>query len=179
MDMKKDMKLNTPARRAAFLGVLAATALVINRLEYLIPSFAFLPPGAKPGFSNVTVMLAVALLSPADAFVIVLIKGVFALVTRGLTAGLTAFCGGALSFAVTVPMLRAKRSPFGSVGAGIVGALAHNTGQLAAAVMITGTLRTAAYFPALAVFGLISGSLTGLVFGHVYRALKKLKPGQN
>ena len=67
-------------------AVMAALALSIGYLEGLIPQLPFLPPGAKPGFSNIIVMFALDSLNVYYAFAIVALKAVFALITRGVTA---------------------------------------------------------------------------------------------
>ena len=44
-------------KKTAFLGMMAALALVLSFLEgMLIPDIPFLPVGAKPGLSNVVTM---------------------------------------------------------------------------------------------------------------------------
>ena len=62
----------SPARRAALAGILGAEALALSWLEALLPAFPFLPPGAKPGLSNIVTMFAVSTLNISDAFFIVL-----------------------------------------------------------------------------------------------------------
>ena len=70
--------------------------------------------------------------------------------------------------------LKREKSPFGMIGIGILSALAHNSGQLLAACIMTGSMKTLAYAPALTVFALISGSATGAVYGAVYRRIHNM-----
>lgn len=49
----------------------------------------------------------------------------------------------------------------------IVGAVLHNAGQIAAAILILGTSSVAAYFPILALTGAIAGAFTGLIAQHL------------
>lgn len=48
--------------RIALTGLLGACAVALSYLESLLPTAAFLPPGAKPGFSNLANMFAASLL---------------------------------------------------------------------------------------------------------------------
>ncbi|NLX93720.1 MAG: Gx transporter family protein, partial [Clostridiales bacterium] len=43
-------------KKIALLGILGAQALALSALENLIPAFPGLPPGAKPGLSNIVTM---------------------------------------------------------------------------------------------------------------------------
>lgn len=153
------------ARRVALAGVLGAQALALSWLESLLPAFPFLPPGAKPGLSNIVTMFAVSTLRLSDALFIVIIKALFAGITRGLTALLMSLCGGLVSLGVMCILFRAlKKNPLGLIGSGVCCALAHNLGQLVAAAVITDTVTIAGYAPALLVFGVCTGIVTGLVF---------------
>ena len=55
------------ARKTALLGILCAQAIALSFLESLIPALPFLPPGAKPGFSNIVTMFAVLTLGLPQA----------------------------------------------------------------------------------------------------------------
>jgi len=161
------------AKTAALLGILGAQALVLSYLESLIPAMPGLPPGAKPGFSNIVNMFAAAQLGLPQAMAIVLIKAAFAFITRGWAAALMSFSGGMLSTLVMYALWRAKSRPFGIVGISVLAAIAHNAGQLAVAVALTGTVSIAAYAPLLAVFAVATGIVTGSVMRIVMPALEK------
>ena len=60
--------------KIALFAILGAVALVLNFLEGLIPVSAFMPPGAKAGFSNIATMLAASTLGIVPALAITLIK---------------------------------------------------------------------------------------------------------
>jgi len=66
-----------------------------------------------------------------------------------------------------------KKNPLGLIGSGVCCALAHNLGQLIAAAIITDTVTIAGYAPALLVFGVCTGIVTGLVFKAVSPLLIK------
>lgn len=154
------MKQNT--YKLALTGLLGACAVALSYLESLLPTAGFLPPGAKPGFSNLANMFAAAALGPLPAFGIALLKAGFAAFTRGGTAGLMSLCGGLLSTAVMLLLFR-RDNKLGYVGIGVVSAVCHNLGQLAVAAVMVGSRSVLLYLPALLLFGAVSGVLTGLV----------------
>lgn len=163
------------ARKVALAGILGAEALALAWLESLLPAFPFLPPGAKPGISNIVTMFAVCSLNIADALFIVIIKAFFAGITRGITAFLMSLCGGLMSLAAMVLIFRVfKKNRLGLIGTGVCCALAHNLGQLVAAAVITDTVTIAGYAPALLIFGVCTGIVTGFVFKAVSPLLIKL-----
>lgn len=173
MPLSTDKK-NT-ARRVALAGIFGAQALSLAWLESLLPAFPFLPPGAKPGISNIVTMFAVGSLNLTDALFIVVIKAVFAGITRGMTAFLMSLCGGLMSFAAMAVIFRGFRSNrLGLIGTGVCCAVAHNLGQLIAAAVITDTVTIAGYAPALLIFGVCTGIVTGCVFKAVSPLLIKI-----
>lgn len=161
-------------RRIALAGILGAQALALAWLESLLPAFPFLPPGAKPGLSNIVTMFTVSALGLADAVFIVVIKAAFAGVTRGFTAFMMSLCGGMMSMLVMWLLLKKLRNnPLGLIGTGICCALGHNLGQLAAAAILTDTVTILGYAPVLLVFGVMTGIVTGCVFRAVSPILIK------
>lgn len=168
-----DMKKN-PAYKVALPAILCALALSLGFLESLIPPLPLFPPGAKPGFSNIITMFAAGSLGFPTAAAIALVKGFFAFATRGVTAGIMSLSGGLVSAIAMYLLMRYSTKTLGMVGISAVCAVLHNMGQLAAAVFITGTADVINYAPALAVFGVITGALTGIILGSIMPALQKL-----
>ena len=168
--MKKNL-----AYKTALSAILCALALALSFLENLLPPIPFLPPGAKPGFSNIIIMFAAGSLGLPQTLMIVLVKGCFAFVTRGVTAGIMSLSGGILSAIAMFVLLRYGNKIFGLMGISVISALFHNTGQIIAATFITGTSSIVYYAPALAVFGIATGAVTGVIFKAVIPALDKFK----
>ena len=146
------------ARKTALLGILCAQAIALSFLENLIPSLPFLPPGAKPGFSNIVTMFTVLTLGLPQAMCITVFKALFALMTRGATAFFMSLAGGVLSTLAMWAATKIKSDPFG---------------LLAAAAVLTGTGAVLGYAPALLIFSLITGAVTGTVLRIVMPALEK------
>ena len=81
----------------ALTGLLAALALALSFLEGLLPPLPFLPPGAKLGLSNIVTMYAAGTLGLPCAVFLAVLKGGFALLTRGAVAGCMSLAGGLFS----------------------------------------------------------------------------------
>lgn len=170
IDMKKNIVYKT-----ALAAILCALAVALNFLEGLLPEMPFLPPGAKPGLSNIITMFAAYSLGLPQAITITLVKAGFTFITRGVTASLMSLSGGMLSTLVMYFLLRYGKKIFGIIGISVLSSLSHNLGQLLVSVMITGSSKTFYYAPFLAIFGLVSGTLTGIIFRAVIPALEKQK----
>lgn len=161
-------------RKIALTGVLGALALALSFMESLLmPQVAFLPPGAKPGLSNIITMFCASSVSFGASLYIVIIKSVFALITRGMTAFFMSLSGGILSLIVTLLLLKVKSVGF--IGIGVASSCAHNLGQLVVSIVLTGTKAILNYAPFLIVFAVATGFVTGTVLKTVMPKLDKIK----
>lgn len=160
-------------KRTALGGILCAQALALAWLEGLLPALPWLPPGAKPGFSNIITMFAADAVGLGQAMLITLVKAAFAFVTRGATAGAMSLAGGVSSTLAMWLLLRLKKNPLGYVGVSVLCAFCHNTAQLAVAAVMAGTPSILYYAPALGLFAAAAGAVTGIILKAVMPALKK------
>lgn len=151
--------MNSGVKRTAFTGMLGALAVTLAFLESLIPPVPLMPPGSKLGLSNIVTMYAAGTLGLPYALCIAVLKGGFAFLTRGMTAGIMSICGGLASTFIMWMLLRYSKASLAAVG--VAGALSHNAMQLCAAYILTGT-SVWLYVPFMLVFGFITGVLTGL-----------------
>lgn len=165
------MKNNT--YKIALFGVLSAVALTISYLEGLIPTVAFMPPGAKMGFSNIATMFAASSMGLVSALAITFIKALFAGITRGVTAFFMSLCGGILS-TVTMYLLFKLSKKTGYMAIGIICALVHNFGQLIVAIITAGNLSVLGYAPVLLISGTVTGAVTGTVLRAVMPSLERV-----
>ncbi len=169
------MKNKKTTKRVALLGIMGALALALSFLESLIPALPGLPPGAKPGLSNIVTMFMASSCGVADAFFITVLKALFAGITRGSTAMLMSASGGLLSTAAACILLRSKKFNSGYIGIGIVCAVCHNIGQLMSACLISGTWSLIfGYGPLLLLFAVVTGCVTGTVLKLVIPALNRI-----
>ncbi len=160
--MKSGKTLSEKNRRITMTALLCAAALALSFAESALPSAAFMLPGSKPGLSNTAVMFAALSLGWAQTFMIVAAKAVFALITRGAAAALMSLCGGVLS-ALCMLLLFKKAKGVGCIGTGVLSALCHNAGQLAAAAALMKSGAVAGYAPVLVLVSVVTGIVTGSV----------------
>ena len=153
------------AKKTALLGMLVALAFVLSYIETLIPINLGIP-GAKLGLANLVVMVALYTLGTKEALsmVRILLTG---LTFSSMAAMLYSFAGGLLSFAV---MYLAKRSKlFSAAGVSVLGGISHNAGQIFVAMWVLDTATLIYYLPVLAITGIASGTVIGLLAVMVIR----------
>lgn len=159
------------AEHIALIGLLGALALVLGILENLLPPLPGMPPGAKAGLSNLVTMFAAGAIGLPAALFIAAIKGLFAFLTRGVSAGLMSLCGGLLS--TLIMGILWKKTKFTPVFIGVCGAFGHNFAQLFVALWMTG-FGALGYIPALALYSVVCGICTGLLLQVLLPLLEKL-----
>lgn len=161
--------------RVALLGMLFALALALSFLESTVTPLLGLPPGVKPGLSNIVVMYALLFLSPKSAVALAVLKSGFVLLVQGGMAAALSLSGGLCSVLV-MAVLTALPWKATLFMLSVCGALAHNFGQLLMVnILLTRSVYTFYYAPVLLVSGLIMGSLTAVSLKAVLPALAKIK----
>lgn len=160
----------TKSRDVALTGLLFALAIALSWLESCITPLLGLIPALKLGLSNIVVMYALLFLRTRTACLLVVLKALFAFLTRGATAGILSGCGGVVSL-VTLWLL--LQLPFACSGYlfCVCGALSHNIGQLAAATIILSSSMALAYAPVLLVAGIAVGALSNLLTKALFAGL--------
>ena len=156
------------ARETAWTGMLFALAIALSYLESLVSPLLGLMPAIKLGLSNIVVMYALLFLRTRTALLLVVLKALFAFLTRGATAGFLSLCGGALSLAVMLVLLHL---PVSSYIFCACSALAHNLGQLAGAAVILSSRMALAYAPILLAAGLLVGGISCTLAKALFAAL--------
>ncbi|MDR2686775.1 MAG: Gx transporter family protein [Oscillospiraceae bacterium] len=171
---KKGAKRLAPPQAAAYFGILSALALALSWTEQFLAPLLRLPLGAKPGLSNIAVMVACAPLGLPAGLAVAAATAGFAGVTRGLTAALLSGAGG-ISSALLVGILlkRATRRAvrgLSEVGVGILGGVTHNLAQLACAMLLMKTPGVFWAAPPLILFGVLAGAATGTLVRIIRKA---------
>lgn len=162
-----------PAREAALMGMLFAMAMALSFAESLLPVLPMLPPGFKLGLSNIVTMYALFMLGTRKGFTIAVLKSVFVLLTRAPIAAFMSLCGGLLSVLCMALASRLKPLRGDYMLLSVIGALAHNLGQLMASVAYTSTVMLY-YLPVLIVSGVLMGIVTGVVLRVVMPYINKI-----
>ena len=163
------MKKNWSASTIAKLGLLTAVAIVLGYFEHLLPVSGI--PGVKLGLANTVLLYALYLLDVPSAILLMFLKvGVSGLLFGGPAAMIYSFAGGVLSLVV---MIFARKMPGVSViGVSVLGAVAHNIGQMLIALFIVETRAILAYLPILLIAAAVTGTLTGLIARYTFRGLR-------
>lgn len=159
-------------RKLVFMALLSALSLGVWVAEAQIP--APVPvPGVKLGLANVITLAAMALLGRKEAGTVLLIRIVLGSLFAGsFSAILFSLAGGVLAWgamALSIGHFESRQLWIVSV----FGALAHNAGQLLAAMAVTKTPSLIWYGPALLASGILTGAFTGLAAVYLVKAVKK------
>lgn len=163
-------------------ALLIAAALIVYIIESQIPPLAPVP-GIKLGLSNIFTLFALYTLGPGEAVCVLLVRVVLGgLLTAQPVAIIYSLSGGIPSFLLV--LLCYKRCPQSKIWVlSAASAVIHNTGQIAAAILITSTKELIVYLPVLVISGIITGVFTGLcaqfVLARIGRRFSKKKSEDN
>ena len=133
------------AKKSAYFGCMLGVAIICGYIEAMIP-FDFGIPGIKLGLANIIMIF----LLYKNGFLPALSINVAMILLVGMLFGnvmsiFYSFAGGVLSLIV---MWLLKKSPwFSVVGVSVAGAVAHNIGQLSAALTVIGCNAVVFYLP--------------------------------
>lgn len=155
-------------------AVLTALALISFAIE---GAFAPVTPiyGIKLGVANIFTLFALYALGARRAGEVLILRIILGAIFAGQAVSfIYSLCGGALSFLIMILLKRFFSEKQMWVLSALC-AVAHNLGQISAAVFITRTWQIFCYFPVLLISGIISGVITGLCAQLVLARLRKTK----
>lgn len=156
--------------RLAALGVLTAMSLIVYMLESLLPPLFI--PGAKLGLANLFSVFALILWTPAEGFVLLLARTILGgLLVGNLSTLLYSLGAGVVSLCVTALLLYCVHPRISLVCVSIVGAVVHNIAQNLIFVLLSATPEAMGYLPYLALIGVVSGLIVGLIEVWLVKAL--------
>ena len=159
-------------KRLTLCAILIALAMALSYTERFIPLQMVIPlPGVKLGLANIVTLIALYLMGPKAAFAILIPRCIFgAVFGGGITGLLFSLTGGIFAMGI---MSVAKKLPLFSIyGVSILGAAAHNIGQILAAMVLMNSRYIGAYLSYLLIVALFTGFATGAAGAGVLRALK-------
>lgn len=148
-------------KKLAVMALLSAIALTIFVIEAQIPPIVPLP-GVKLGLANIVTVYAVFAMGPGEAAAILFVRIFLSAVFAGNFSSIIYSAAGGLCAILTTIALRKLLNKRQLWVAGCLGAIAHSIGQMAAAVLITGTPSIVIYLPAMIACGIVTGLFTGL-----------------
>lgn len=164
-DMKK-------TKRLTLCALLIALALALSYTERFIPLQLVIPlPGVKLGLANIVTLIALYLMGSKYAFAILIPRCIFgAVFGGGITGLLFSMTGG---FLAMLTMILARKLPIFSIyGVSILGAAAHNVGQILAAMVLMHSVYIGAYLPYLLGVALFTGFATGAAGAGILKAFQ-------
>lgn len=159
------------------LALLTTVALIIFTIELKIPNPIPIP-GVKLGLANIVTIYAVYRYRPSETLSVVLIR-IFlgALFGGNFSALLYSLAGGLLCLAGMISLSKAIPERYIWL-CSVFGAVLHNVGQIAAAILISGTLSVIAYLPFLLISSCAAGIFTGITAQLIVNKIGKIKLGR-
>lgn len=153
-------------------AILVSMALVLSYIEHFIPLQMFIPlPGVKLGLANIVTLMALFFLGTKSAFTILILRCILGSVFGGGISGLAfSLTGGIL--AMTIMYMFKTCKGISIYGVSVLGAAAHNIGQILVAVFLMGSVYVIGYLPYLLLVSVFTGLATGSVCAGVFRILK-------
>lgn len=152
-------------------AVLTALAMGLSYVENFFPLSLVIPlPGIKLGLANIVTVFALYTLGSGQALCILFARCFLGSLFAGnLNALIFSLMGGLAAMGMMILLSRFRRLSVYGVSMG--GAAAHNCGQVAAAMLTLGNTAPLYYLPVLLGVSLLTGALTGLIAGLLFRAL--------
>lgn len=158
-------------KKLVLIALFAAISLTVWIVEAQIPPPVPVP-GVKLGLASAVTLIAMALLGRREALAVLLVRVVLgSLFSGSFSAILFSLTGGLLSWGVMA--LTIGLFPEGQLWVvSVFGAVAHNAGQLIAAIAVTRTWALLSYGPALLAAAIVTGATTGVLAVLLCRALR-------
>ena len=151
-----------PVRRVLTLSLLVAMELALAALESLFPPMIQIP-GIKIGLANIITLTAFSLIRKREVFLVIVMR----LILTGLVLGsfLTPvfwISGAGCLLSYVAMAISYGRGSVSIVGVSLLGAAAHNTGQLTAVSLMLGNQGAFYYLPWLLLWAVPMGLFTGV-----------------
>ena len=159
-------------KKTALLSLFLAFAVILSYIDALLSPSILPIAGAKLGLSNLAVLLTLSLFSLKETVIVshLRILIVHLLLFPSINGFLLSLCGATLSI---LAMAFFKKLSFPLFSTSILGSIAHNLGQVIAAVLL---LKTPALFSCLIWLlptGVFCGGVIGLLSELLTKRIKK------
>ncbi|SJZ92840.1 Gx transporter family protein [Selenihalanaerobacter shriftii] len=161
-------------KKLLYLALLTALAVVLHMVEALIPT-SIIVPGAKLGLSNSIILLTLVLFDSKAGFKVLLLRIIISSLLIGTfmtTSFYLSLAGGLLSFSLMALAYKYLSDKFSIVGISLLGAVAHNIGQIVTAYLVINNWGIFYYLPYLLLFALPTGVFIGLTVIHLEKYLR-------
>ncbi len=152
-------------KKIVVIALLVSLGLVLHLVEGFFPLTAIVP-GAKLGLANIVSVIAISLFGFTSAFQVVIFRVILGSLLAGTFMTINfylSFSGAVFSFLMMYFSYKLFKDKFSLIGISIIGAVSHNTAQIAAAYLIISNQGIFYYLPFLTLLALPTGFSVGLV----------------
>lgn len=162
-------------QKMVFISMLIAFALVLSYFERSIGAISPIP-GIKLGLANIITLTSLYFLLFREAMLLVILRVTLnCFFTGSFLTFWYSISGGLLSFFVMFLLIMMSKEKISTTGVSVAGAVSHNIGQLIVVAIMTENVSVAvAYFPVLAISGVVTGVLIGATVNYLLVYLKKV-----
>jgi len=170
----------TGTRKMTHVALLVALALALHALEAALPLPGVIP-GARLGLANIVTLLTLLLYGFRPAMFVAVVRALLAGIFLGNFLGFGFYLSLAGAVFSTLAMALAlwgwRRGFISLVSVSVIGAIVHNTAQVAVASLLIGNVNLLrVYLPLLLVLAVPAGILTGLAVLYSHRVLVRVIP---
>lgn len=161
------------------LSLLTAIALILFIVELRLPNLSPIS-GVKLGLANIITVYAVYHYKPSEVAMMLIVRILLgAMFSGNVSSLLYSLSGGTLCLVGMLLLKKVIPEKYMCISS-IFGAILHNTGQIAMAIVLMGSLSVIAYYPILLLSGCVAGFFTGLTAQYINnRAVLKYKDDLN
>lgn len=164
--------MQSRTKKIALLALFAALALGIYGLECLIPN-PFPIPGIKLGLANIITLVVLKKYGFRDAGLVLLVRILLSALLFGQLISLIYSLVGGILCLIGEYFINKLLDNHATIVVAIIGALLHNVGQVAVAILLTQVPGVVVYLPYLAAGAILTGIATGLCAKLIFQLLSK------
>lgn len=166
--------MNKKTKKIAFLGIVTSVALILAYIEAILPPIWTAVPGIKVGLPNLIIIFVLYKLGFKSAVVVSGVRLIIVSMLFGNAMTLAYSVAGAVLSLALMGILK-KIDMFSTVGVSIVGAVAHNLGQIIVAIFLFDTVQIGYYMVVLAITGTLAGVFIGIGSNLILKRTENIK----
>ena len=161
-------------KKVAYLGLMAAVALILSYVEALFPPIYAAVPGIKVGLPNIVIIFMLYRFGLKEAAAVSLVRLAAVALLFGSVMTLAYSLAGAV-LSLTLMALCKRFNIFTTVGVSVVGGVSHNLGQIIVAMIVMETAQIGYYMVILAITGTLAGGFIGVAGSLLLKYMKNVK----
>lgn len=166
--------MTNKAKKVAYLGLMAAVALILSYVEALFPPIYAAVPGIKVGLPNIVIIFMLYRFGLKEAAAVSLVRLAAVALLFGSVMTLAYSLAGAV-LSLTLMALCKRFNIFTTVGVSVVGGVSHNLGQIIVAMIVMETAQIGYYMVILAITGTLAGVFIGLAGSLLLKYMENVK----